>query len=399
MKPPLLFLCHRIPYPPNKGDKIRSYHLLKYLSRFYDLFLGGFIDDPVDFKHVSTLDEFCKETNFVELNPKLSRIKSLFGLLTGEALTLPYYRSKQLQNWVKSVAKRHSIDKLIVYSSAMAQYATYKNNPFDLRIIDFVDIDSDKWKQYAQTKKWPMNWVYNREADLLLNFERKIANDFDASFFVSRAEAEMFKSLSQHSAPKVDFYSNGVDVDFFDPRKVNENPYSADAKPIVFTGAMDYWPNIDAVIWFSESVLPKLIEQNPKVRFYIVGGKPSDAVLKLAENPNIVVTGRVEDIRPYIKYSAVAVAPMRIARGIQNKVLEAMAMECAVVSSPQGYEGIEARVGGELLIADQAQEWVKKITDILASGQNEMGKAARMRVMDDYSWDGSLSRLNKSFDL
>lgn len=394
MKPPLLFLCHRIPYPPNKGDKIRSYHLLQYLSDHFSIYLGAFIDDPSDWDYVPVLNEICEETCFVKLNPGTSRIKSLSGFIAGKPLTLPYYFSRKLEQWVQKTAARQSIKKLIVYSSAMAQYTMYSKQPFATRVIDFVDVDSDKWKQYSLTKDWPMNWVYRREAELLLEYERKVVSDFDHGFFVSNSEANMFKSISPEAASKVGYYNNGVDTEYFDPAKTGNNPYHENEKVLVFTGAMDYWPNIDAVVWFSEQVLPELIEFEPQIKFYIVGGKPSEAVLKLAENSNIIVTGRVEDIRPYIKYAAAAVAPMRIARGIQNKVLEAMAMERTVISSSQGFEGIDAVVGEELYVANEAEEWCKLLKQLLSKeNQTATGAAARQRVLQHYSWEGSLAGL------
>jgi len=396
MKPALLYLCHRIPYPPNKGDKIRSFHLLKHLSKSHRVFLGAFIDDPADLDHVSELNKLCEETFFVELDPKRARIKSLTGLLTGKPLTLPYYYSRKLENWVRKTASKHSIDKLIAYSSAMAQYAMQSDHPFNFRVIDFVDIDSDKWRQYSQNKSWPMSLVYRREADQLLAYEKAVAREFDASFFVSQSEADMFKELVPEIKQKVNYYNNGVDTVYFDPKKINDNPYPQAVKTIVFTGAMDYWPNIDAVIWFSESVLPELNRLDSKIRFYIVGSNPSEAVERLGNNPNIEVTGRVEDIRPYIKFSVACVAPVRIARGIQNKVLEAMAMERPVVTSPQGYEGIIADTAKELIVAEEADDWVQAISQIVSVQDfSVMGKAARMRVVQDYSWQGSLALIEQ----
>ncbi|MET0106810.1 MAG: TIGR03087 family PEP-CTERM/XrtA system glycosyltransferase [Sedimenticola sp.] len=392
MKPPLMFLCHRIPYPPNKGDKIRSYNLLKHLAEHFTIYLGTFIDDPIDWDYVPVMEEICEDTCFIKLDPASARIKSVSGFLSGKPLSLPYYFSKELADWIQKTTAKNSIRKLIIYSSAMAQYAMYSDQPFSNRVIDFVDIDSDKWNQYSESKSWPMNWVYQREAELLLNFEKKVANEFDHSFFVSAAEADMFKAMSPDTASKVGFYSNGVDTDYFNPTEVAENPYQESDKVLVFTGAMDYWPNIDAVVWFSESVLPRLIEIDQRIKFYIVGGNPSETVTKLADSKNIEVTGRVDDIRPYIKFAHAAVAPMRIARGIQNKVLEAMAMECTVVTSQQGYEGITADKQVELFIANEVDDWISKIClAIEYSEQNSMGKSARARVITDYSWHGCLS--------
>ena len=214
----------------------------------------------------------------------------------------------------------------MVYSSAVAQYVLREDLPLEQRIIDFVDVDSDKWKQFASNKIWPLSAIYKREADKLLEYEQQTAEKFDYNLFVSDSEAELFRQLAPSVAEKVTSYNNGVDSRYFSPTEELENPYRSAVLPIVFTGAMDYWPNVDAVKYFARSVLPQVKLRHPEAEFYIVGNKPSAEVKELEQIPGVVVTGWVEDIRPYIKHASVAVAPMRIARGVQNKVLEAMAM-------------------------------------------------------------------------
>jgi sugar transferase (PEP-CTERM/EpsH1 system associated) len=390
VKPALLLLCHRIPYPPNKGDKIRAYHLLKFLAEHYDVHLGSFIDDPLDWKYISDVDAICKSTHFVKLDPLQAKIKCLKGFFSGQALSVPYYNSKSLENWVGTAVKTHNIKKAMVVSSVMAQFLANPALQLDRKIIDIVDIDSDKWMQYSAMKTWPMSWVYQREARTLLEYEKEAVNCFDTSFFVSSAEAEMFKSKVGDLQDKVSFYNNGVDNDYFSLSGNLPNPYSLTKKPIVFTGAMDYWPNIDAVKWFVKEVFPTLYRNNPALTFYIVGSNPSDDVLQLAKIDGVVVTGRVEDIRPYIEYSYICVAPMRVARGIQNKVLEAMAMEKAVVVSTMGLEGINAKDGLEVLVADSAEDFINTISKMQESKIDRIGTAARMRVKKDFNWSQSL---------
>ena len=390
MKPALLLLCHRIPYPPNKGDKIRAYHLLKFLVEHYDVHLGSFIDDPLDWKYVSDVDAMCKSTHFIKLDPLQAKIKCLKGFFTGEALSVPYYNSKPLQQWINSTVKTHGIKKAMVVSSVMAQFLADPGIKLDNKIIDLVDIDSDKWKQYSTMKTWPMSWVYQREARTLLEYERDAVNDFDTSFFVSSAEADMFKKKIVHSQDKVGFYNNGVDSEYFSVSGDLPNPFAINTRPVVFTGAMDYWPNIDAVKWFVAEVFPALHHHNPALEFYIVGSNPSDEVRQLAQVDGVVVTGRVEDIRPYIEYSYLCVAPMRVARGIQNKVLEAMAMEKAVIVSTMGLEGISAKNEVEVLVADTADEYIQAINEITESRAVSLGRAARIRVKTDFNWSESL---------
>lgn len=390
LKPALLYLCHRIPYPPNKGDKIRSYHLLRYLQTHYRVFLGAFIDDAQDWEYVSLLEAQCEECRFVALTPSRARVKSIAGLLKGQPLTLPYYADREMARWVDSIIVEQQISRVIIYSSAMAQYVTAHFGQLERRVIDFVDIDSDKWRQYASKKRWPMNWVYRREANKLLNYEQSLASTFDASLFVSSAEAAMFRNLIPDYHEKIAYYNNGVDTDYFSPSNKFDNPYREGEEILVFTGAMDYWPNIDAVIWFAKEVLPEILRLVPQIRFYIVGSNPSDSVKQLARLDRVEVTGRVDDIRPYLHYARAAVAPMRIARGIQNKVLEAMAMEKPVLVSDPGFEGINAEPGKELLLANTTKEIVSYIPRLVSGAYDGIGKNARTRVINDFSWEANL---------
>ncbi|MEO6423352.1 MAG: TIGR03087 family PEP-CTERM/XrtA system glycosyltransferase [Candidatus Nitrotoga sp.] len=385
----LLYLTHRIPYPPNKGDKIRSYHLLKFLAQHYHVHLGTFIDDPDDWQYVNTVKQFCKETHFSSLNPRTARLRSLGALMMNRPLTVDYYRDNGLQEWVSTVIKAQKIKRVLIFSSAMAQYVAGGQQA--RCIIDFVDIDSDKWHQYAKRKPWPMSWLYQRESHLLLRYERHVACTYDASLFVSEAEASFFKKLAPESAAKIGFFNNGVDSDYFSPNRDYPDPYQENIAAIVFTGAMDYWPNVDAVRWFAQEIFPTVLTNHPHARFYIVGSRPTTAVQELAELPGVVVTGSVADVRPYLAHAQLAVAPLRIARGLQNKVLEAMSMAKIVIASPQAAEGILATSGEELHIASTSQEFSRSIILMLASkAEGRSGQTARARILADYEWEHSL---------
>ncbi len=394
-KPALLFLVHRIPFPPNKGDKIRSYHLLKYLLEHYRVFLGAFIDDRADWKHVSQLQEWCEETCFIDLNPTKAKVSSLLGFITNEPLTLPYYANSNLQEWVDKTVRVQGIERLLVYSSAMAQYLLASKYESACRIIDFVDIDSDKWCQYASKKSWPLSWIYRREARYLLRFEREVASKFDASLFVSATEAKLFQELVPRSAERISYFNNGVDACYFSPEVDHPTPYASEEQALVFTGAMDYWPNVDAVTWFARDIFPQILDQFPKTRFYIVGIRPTEEVRKLTEIAGVFVTGAVPDVRPYVQHAVAAVAPMRIARGVQNKVLEAMAMAKPVLVSSPGLEGIDAKAGEEVLLADTKEEFVAQTKKILDKAVIDIGSAARNRVCRDFSWEDNLPRVGE----
>lgn len=388
----LLFLAHRIPYPPDKGDKIRSWHMLRHLSTRWRVHLGAFVDDPADWSHEAVLGKVCADVCLRPLHPRSGRLRSLSGLLTGEALTLPYYRDAVLQRWVDAKLKA-GMGAIVVYSSAMAQFVMAAQDV--RRVMDFVDIDSDKWRQYAPTKTWPLSWLYAREGRKLLEWERRVAQAFDASLFVSQAEARDFHRMAPESVMKVGHFNNGVDTDFFSPDPDCANPFPADCRPLVFTGAMDYWPNVDAVTWFAREVFPRVRHEIPQARFYIVGSRPDGAVQALAGEA-VTVTGRVPDVRPYLAHADAVVAPLRIARGIQNKVLEGMAMGKAVVATPQALEGILAQDGGEVWMAEDARGQAEALSRLLRDpGQaRAMGEAARKRVSADYTWAPNLSRLD-----
>ncbi len=387
----LLFLAHRIPYPPDKGDKIRSWHMLKHLAADWRVHLGAFVDDPDDWRHVDALKAVCADVCLRPLSPRGGKIRSLTGLLTGEALTLPYYRDGQLSRWVRGKLGG-GIDHVVVYSSAMAQFVMQAR--CGTRVMDFVDIDSDKWRQYAPTKAWPLSWLYAREGRRLLDWERRVAAEFDAGLFVSAREAEDFRRLAPESAAKIGHFNNGVDAEYFAPERAYPDPYPADARVLVFTGAMDYWPNVEAVAWFAREVLPQVRQRHPQVVFYIVGSRPAPEVQALAALPGVSVTGRVEDVRPYLHHAAAVVAPLRIARGIQNKVLEGMAMAKTVIVTPQALEGLVVRVGEEVLCADTPDALLARVGEVLAG--RDLGPAARARVASDYTWGASLARLDAS---
>ena len=387
----LLLLIHRIPYPPNKGDKIRSWNLLKHLARTYRVHLATFVDDEDDWQHVPTVRALCASSHFGRLHPLTGKLRSLAALASTRALSFDYYRDSAMQGWVDQAMREQRIDRVLVFSSPMAQYA--EAYPQARRVIDFCDVDSDKWRQYASQKTWPMSWLYRREADTLLAYERHVAATCDAALFVSEPEAALFRTLAPESDAKIGWFNNGVDTDYFSPERAYERPYADGERALVFTGAMDYWPNIDAVQWFASEVFPQLHAADPTLRFVIVGARPVAAVTALAARPGVLVTGTVPDVRPYIAHAAVCVAPLRIARGIQNKVLEAMAMARPMVVSPQALEGIDAAPGAELLVADGAAEHLSTLSHLLASSDAGMGAAARTKVERQYSWPSNLARI------
>ncbi len=392
----LLFLVHRIPYPPNKGDKIRSYHLLKHLTQRYRIHLGCFVDDPEDWQYTSHLQAICDETFFAPLKPRRAKLKSLVGLVRGTPLTLPYYAHAGMQRWVTQTLAARRVSKALIFSSAMGQFVPQDRALHG--VVDFVDVDSDKWTQYAQAKRWPLSWLYRREGRTLLAWERDLAARSDAALFVSEAEARHFAQLAPESAAHIDWFNNGVDFEYFSPDSNCPNPYPAGSLPLVFTGAMDYWPNVDAVVWFAREIFPVIRARYAAAQFVIVGGRPGQVVRDLAQLPGVTVTGRVEDVRPWLRHARLAVAPLRIARGVQNKVLEAMAMALPVVASAQALEGIQATPGQDLLMADSAARFAEQVMALLSGAHPDMGAAARAAMLGHYAWPDNLRRVDALLD-
>jgi len=389
----ILYLVHRLPYPPNKGDKVRSYHLLKHLAARHEVHLGSFLDDPDDEQHLARVRELCKSLHIARLNPRVAKLLSLRGLLSGEALSLPYYRDAGLQAWVDETAARVGFDAVVVFSGVMAQYTAKLKGVRTL--VDFVDVDSAKWRDYAPEHAWPMSWLYRREFAKLLGFEQRVADDAACSFFVTDNEVALFRELSPGREMRLAALGNGVDADFFKPDAARATPFAANELPLVFTGAMDYWPNIDAVSWFANSILPVLRERFPALRLHIVGRSPAPAVQALAGEA-VHVTGTVPDVRPYLQHAAAVVAPLRLARGIQNKVLEAMAMARPVVAAASCVRAITGTPLPGLLPAETEGDYVERLGALLADRESVQaaGRSARDFVLGAYSWEAHLAGLD-----
>jgi sugar transferase (PEP-CTERM/EpsH1 system associated) len=358
--------------------------------------LGTFIDDPDDEQHLGVLQALCASVHASRLHPRRARVGSLAGLWRQEPLTLAYYRCAALDAWVQGLRRQGRLDGVLVFSSSMAQYAQGLGVPV---WVDFVDVDSAKWTDYASRHPWPLSWLYQREGRELLGYERSVAALAEQSFFATEKEAGLFRSLAPECAGLVSAVCNGVDFDYFSADAARPSPFAADELPLVFTGAMDYWPNIDAVSWFVAEMLPALRQRWPRLRFHIVGRSPAPAVRALAGEA-VNVTGTVDDVRPWLQHAAAVVAPLRLARGIQNKVLEAMAMGRPVVAASTCAEAIDATPGRHLLVAETAQEYVHALDRLFShpAQGGQIGQAGRLQVELAYGWDAQLQALDRHLE-
>ncbi len=392
----LLMLVHRIPYPPNKGDKIRSFNMLKFLaSKGWRIHLCSLIDSVADLGYTSVLEEYCVSVTLEAINPRLQKVMSLLSALQGRPLSTGYFYRKHLQRAVDKILKKENINGILCFCSPMAEYLSrssldiFKSSPRPRLIMDLVDIDSDKWHQYAQRSRHPLKWVYQLESRLLQSYELDLVKRFDATILVSEEEAKLLRRRTEQSS-KIHSIANGVDLDYFSPLTDSSMP---DRRRMVFCGAMDYLPNVDAVCWFAKEVLPLVRQLSGDVDFVIVGSEPCEEVRALGSIPGVIITGRVDDVRPFVWDADLSVAPIRIARGIQNKVLEAMAMGKAVLATPLAFEGIEANPELDLRVAKAEPQLFAEAAASLLNNEGvrkELGSHARKAVEKGYCWDNRL---------
>ncbi|BBF71044.1 TIGR03087 family PEP-CTERM/XrtA system glycosyltransferase [Sphingomonas bisphenolicum] len=389
----ILFLCHRIPFPPDRGDKIRSYHLLQRLAEIAPVHVGCFADDDRDMGFASEMGQVAA-SQCVLTRDRSKLVAGLTGLAKRQSLLVSLFDHPGLHRWVAQTLAERPIRAVVAYSAQMAHFVPVL--PADVRfLMDFVDFDSAKYATYGAEGSGPMGWINRREGRVLLNFERQTAARADISSFVSEAEAALFRDACGLGADRVVGLENGVALDYFDPA-ADFPAVDREAGPLlVFTGQMDYRPNVEAVESFARQSLPAIRTVHPGARFAIVGRNPVKAVEALAQLPGVIVTGGVPDVRGWLAAADVVVAPLRIARGIQNKVLEAMAMARPVVASPQAAEGIDASDEFHFLVAASPAEEAAKIVALLAdpARAQRLGLAARARTQERYRWSTTLAAL------
>ncbi|MET0246110.1 MAG: TIGR03087 family PEP-CTERM/XrtA system glycosyltransferase [Sphingomonas sp.] len=384
----ILFLAHRVPYPPDRGDKIRGFHLLQHLSAKARVHLLAFADVEGDLAHDEALSHHSASRTVLWRSGSQARAAAR-ALLARRPVSLAAFDDRRMHDAVSAALSRNPIDTIYVFSSQMAQYL-----PADTRaklVMDFVDMDSAKFAAYADAARGPMRWMLRREARLLQRFEGAVARRADASLFVSRDEAALFRTRT--GADRVCVIENGIDTDHYDPA-ARFAPVDRDGPLIVFTGQMDYRPNAEGVAWFAEAILPCIRHAHPGARFAIVGRNPGDAVRALAKRPGVLVTGEVPDVRGWLAAASVVVAPLRLARGIQNKVLEGMAMARPVVASVAAARGIDH--GSTIAVGESGAALAEAVASLLADPARaaELGAAARRQVQARYAWPARLADLD-----
>jgi sugar transferase (PEP-CTERM/EpsH1 system associated) len=378
----LLYVAHRIPYPPNKGDKIRSYHTLRYLARRHEVWCACLVDDPADRAHVDTLRVFCRDVIAVPLDRRTARLRALASLALDEPGSDGFYQSHALAGSIRRLARDVGFDTAVFFSSSMGQYieaATARRN-----IIDFCDLDSRKWAELARQSRSPRSWALAAEARWLSAREEELHQRCDATILISSAEAEAWAPSAR---TRLHVIENGVTLPAT-ARGANE------AEPVAgFVGDMRYPPNEDAVIWFTQEVWPGVRAACPDAQFRIVGRGPSRRVRRLQRIAGVRVTGEVPDVFAELAAMRIVVAPLRIARGVQNKVLEAMAAARPVVATQAALTGIDAGPQHGIRTSDDPRQMIRTLVELLGDPEHcaNLGRAARARVAERYDWEKVLA--------
>jgi polysaccharide biosynthesis protein PslH len=394
--PKILVLTHRVPFPPDKGDRIRTYHILKWLSARATVHLACLADEPVDQATRAGLDALCERTAIVPHQGRIRWMRGLGSFVAGGTVSLGVFHSPRLREVVENWAREHSYASAFISASSLVPYlrvGALRNVP---AVVDLVDVDSQKWLDYANSGRGPKSWLYRAEGHRLRRLERGLATTVSAVTLVSEAERALYRQVCGVSAGPVHAISNGVDFEYFRPA---EDDASVDEMGCVFVGALDYRPNIDGAIWFCREVWPEIRRRCPGASLTLVGRRPVPQVRRLADCPGVEVTGQVADVRPYVARAAVAIVPLRLARGVQNKVLEALAMSKAVVSSPQAVAGVRVERGRDLLVAEEPSAWVDSVVSLLRDPdrRRQLGEAGRRYVEQHHHWETCLNPFGSLF--
>jgi len=395
-RPQILFLCQRLPFPPNKGEKITSFNLVRHLGRCCDVHVGTFVDNREDASDIDGLRPYCATLHVERIVKPWAWVPATLRWIGGVPLSFALFRASGLRAYVEEAIARYQPVAIVTHSSNISDYALMPTERPTVRVLHFADLDSEKFAAFARQATGWKRWLYALEARRVRAAEARLAAGADAVAFVSNEEADLFRSIIGIRAARIVTIANGVDAAAFDPHRPWPRPAWGDGPAFVFTGAMDYRPNIDAVLWFADAVLPALRAAHGTVQFAIVGSNPSPEVKALASRPGVLVTGRVPDVQPYLAHAAAAVAPLRIARGIQNKVLEALAMGRPTIVTSDALTGIGTPDATPVIVADGADAWVAACRTMLDDPGSADALAARGRafVIDRFSWDARLRALD-----
>lgn len=384
----ILYVCHRFPFPPKRGGKIRPFNMIKHLSQHHEVTVASIVRSTDEAVEGQGISEHCASFEMARVQDSVQAVRMVARLPSTTPSSFGYFYSSDLNRRIQKLVTSKRFDLIFVHCSSVAPYVSaIRDIP---KILDFGDMDSQKWLEYARYKAFPLSFGYWLEGRKLEREERRLARCFDMCTATTRAEWETLESYQTGVA--TDWFPNGVDTSYFSP---GDESYDIDT--ISFVGRMDYYPNQECMFKFCENTLPLLKKRRPQVKLLIVGADPSPAVRKLGEIPGVTVTGSVKDVRPFVRKSAAMIAPLNIARGTQNKILEAMAMGVPVISSRIAAAGVDAIHGEHLLVATTPQEYASALLTILDDKEERirLSEAGRARMLSHHAWPRSMERLDR----
>lgn len=385
----ILFVCHRFPYPPNRGGKIRPFQMIRHLNQKHHVTVATLAHSQEEVQQGNDLARHCSQVLVEVLPGPIRWIHAVGALPTAMPSSAHYFHSAKLLNRIEELHQRRRFDAVIVHCAFVAGYVRNISAPF--RMLDFGDLDSRKWSDYARYRAFPWSAGYALEAFKLLRVEQELAQQFDFCTVTAQGELESYKELGASTPARV--IPNGVDAEYyrFSGRQ------RQDSRTVVFLGRMDYYPNVAGTLEFVEKVWPRIRSKVPDAKFRIVGSNPVSKIQALQDRDGISVTGYVPDVRPHVADAAAAVAPLSIARGTQNKVLECMAMGIPVVVSPQVAKGVQAIPGRHLLVGNTDEEFAAQVITLLEDREKRtrMAEEARQQVVSAHSWSESMKLLDE----
>lgn len=403
-RPDILYLVHRIPFPPDKGDRIRAFQVLRYLSARANVHLACLADEPTDSSAVAALRKICRRVAVVPLGA-WRWVRALVSLVRGQTVTQGAFSSPELRAVLRAWVKETRFHAVLASASSMVPYLQLPELNHLPAVVDLVDVDSLKWSSYVDTIRGPKKWLYGLESRRLQRLEKAIPDWARAVTLVSEAEANLYRGLCPTGS--IQAVRNGVDLDFFQTRLPtatcagSANGSGQNGQTCVFVGALDYWPNVQGITWFCREVWPEIHRSRPDTQLTLVGRRPVPEVQRLGHLPGVSVLGQVPDVRPHLAKATLVVVPLNLARGIQNKVLEALAMGKATVVSPGALEGLDAEDGVHLLAASNPTEWIRTVVGLLDNPQmrQTLGAAGRCFVEQHHRWEKCLAPFDQLLDL
>jgi len=396
-------LTHRVPFPPDRGDRIRSWNILKHLAKTNQMSLGCVSDEPVTADIRAKLDSVCERISIANVGSRTKWMRAGISASRGRSLTEGLFWSPALDRTLTRWTQEQQFDAVIVYCSSMLRYARRPHLKTTPHFVDLVDVDSQKFYEYADNAKSWKKAIYRTEANRVQRLEHDAVRLSKAVTLVSDAEADVLCGTLQSGEHGVHGIANGVDTEYFTPQQSTDAQEACDelkSPSFVFVGVMNYPPNVEALCWFATNVWPDLKKMYPHAKLEIVGKHPNSEVLALAKHDGIQVTGTVPDVRSHVANADIVIAPLQIARGIQNKVLEALSMGKPVIASPKASHGIDASHNEHLLIADTPTEWLTSIKACCDSSdlRKKLSRNGRKLICECYTWQATLSKLNGLLD-